>query len=172
MGLVFNRTFVFIVVPLTGMLCIPWLLTRRKIVRDLLCFTWLGVLALVLIAVLVRWKTAKTNLEKADYIGEYVVHRSHYPGAREEWQFEHFPFTISENDSICFYAIDKGRIREKYTRTISTTLGNTSKRLRLAMYQPTHHILASNPTTYRSAWSIYLVFHSPNINNVFFRKAH
>jgi hypothetical protein len=38
------------------------------------------------------------------------------------------------------------------------------------MEQPTHHIMTSNPTTYRSAWSFYLVFYSPKFNNVYFKK--
>jgi len=38
------------------------------------------------------------------------------------------------------------------------------------MQQPTHHIVTSNPTTYRSAWSFYLVFESPKFNNVYFKK--
>jgi len=38
------------------------------------------------------------------------------------------------------------------------------------MTQPTIHILASNPTTYRNAWNFYLVFNSPKFGNMFFKK--
>ena len=31
-------------------------------------------------------------------------------------------------------------------------------------------LLVENPTTYRSAWSFYLVFYSPKFNNVYFKK--
>ena len=45
-----------------------------------------------------------------------------------------------------------------------------SERLIIKMEQPTHHIMTSNPTTYRSARSFYLVFYSPKFNNVYFKK--
>ncbi len=38
------------------------------------------------------------------------------------------------------------------------------------MFDPTHHIMASNPTIYRSFKSFYLVFNSSKFNNVFFKK--
>src|SRR4051812_5379886 len=42
------------------------------------------------------------------------------------------------------------------------------RKLIINMEQPTHHILTSNPTTYRSAWSFYLIFNSPKFGNMFF----
>jgi hypothetical protein len=38
------------------------------------------------------------------------------------------------------------------------------------MPQPTHHILSSNPTTYRYPWDFHLVFYSPKFNNLYFKK--
>ena len=54
--------------------------------------------------------------------------------------------------------------------SIKTTTPYSSARLIIEMEQPTHHIMTSNPTTYRSAWDFYLVFKSPKFYNVFFEK--
>jgi len=38
------------------------------------------------------------------------------------------------------------------------------------MEQPTYHVVADNPTTYRSAQQFNLVFYSRYFNNVYFKK--
>lgn len=38
------------------------------------------------------------------------------------------------------------------------------------MPKPTHHVLATNPTIYRSVWGFTLVFNSPEFDNMFFTK--
>jgi hypothetical protein len=38
------------------------------------------------------------------------------------------------------------------------------------MEQPTHHIMTSNPTTYRGVWDFDLVFNSPAFDNMYFTK--
>src|SRR6185312_2821321 len=53
--------------------------------------------------------------------------------------------------------------RAYYKGKISTTAPYSSERLIVEMVQP-YHVLNTNPTLYRSAWSFYLVFNSPKYN--------
>ena len=172
MGFGFNLFFIFILVPLTGMLLIAWLLSRKLFIGKIIGFIWLGVFGLVLLSGIVRWLTSKTELEKDDYYGEYVVNRDYFKGRQTDWQYNNFRFEITDQDSIFFHVTDKEKIVKTYRGTIKTTNPeyHRSDRLIIEMEQPTHHILTSNPTTYRSAWSFYLVFNSPKFHNVFFKK--
>lgn len=170
MGFGFSLFFAFILLPLTGILLVIWLLTRYKIFGVIIGLIWLGIFGLVCLLSTIRWFTAKTHLEKKDYYGKYIVNRELYPGKQSDWQYDHFRFEIKDNDSIYFYVTDKEKILKTYKGAITTTKTYTSKRLIINMHQPTHHILASNPTTYRSAWNFYLVFDSTKFKNVFFKK--
>lgn len=172
MGFGFNLFFVFILVPLTGILLVTWLLTRKKIIGKTLGIIWLGIFGLMILSGTVQWLTDKTVLEQKDYYGQYIVNRDFFPGKQADWQYDNFRFEIKDNDSIYFYLTDKEKILKTYRGTIKTTDPSQyrSARLIIKMEQPTHHILTSNPTTYRSAWNFYLVFYSPKFNNVYFKK--
>jgi len=102
MGFVFNLFFVFILVPVTVIFLLIWLLTRKKIFGKTLGLIWLGIFGLVLLSGIIQWLTAKVELEKRDYYGEYIVNRDYFPGRQAEWQYENFRFEIKENDSINF----------------------------------------------------------------------
>ena len=84
--------------------------------------------------------------------------------------FPIFRFEIKNNDSIYFYVTDNEKIIKIYKGAISTIKGYISERLVINMDQPTHHILNSNPTIYRSTWDFYLVFNSGKFGNMYFRK--
>lgn len=172
MGFGFNLFFIFILVPLTGILLVIWLVTRKKIFGKAAGLIWLGIFGLALLSGTVQWLTAKKELKKEDYYGEYIVNRDYFPGRQADWQYESFRFEIKDNDSIYFYITDKERILKTYRGTITTTDPSqySSERLMINMEQPTHHILTTNPTTYRSAWSFYLVFQSSKFNNIYFEK--
>lgn len=170
MGFGFNLFFTFILLPLTLILLSTWLITRKKIVGKTLGLIWTGVLCLVMISGTIQWLTAKTLLKKKDYYGEYIVNRNYFSGKQADWQYKNFRFEIKENDSIYFYVTDKEKILKTYKGTISTVKPYNSERLKIHMEQPTHHILSSDPTIYRSSWSFYLVFNSPKFNNVYFKK--
>jgi hypothetical protein len=170
MGFGFNLFFVFILVPLTGILLVIWLLTSKNIFGKTVGLIWLGIFGLVLLSGIVQLLTAKKELKKKDYYGEYIVDRGYFPGRQADWQYENFRFEIKENDSIIFYVTNKEKILGTYRGTITTTKPYGSDRLIINMEQPTHHIIRSDPTTYRSAWSFYLVFYSPIFNNVYFKK--
>ena len=172
MGFGFNLLFILILVPLTGILMVIWLCSRKLFVVKILGLIWLGVAGLVTLVTISIWSTSKTMLGKADYYGEYVINRNYFKGEQTDWQYNHFRFEIATNDSIIFYVTDKEKILKTYRGTIKTTdpRNYNSARLIIEMEEPKHHILASNPTTYRSAWDFYLVFKSPKFYNVFFEK--
>jgi len=59
MGFGFNLFFIFILVPLTGILCVTWLLTRKKIFGKALGLIWIGIFGLALLSGIVQWLTEK-----------------------------------------------------------------------------------------------------------------
>lgn len=170
MGFGFNLFFAFILIPLTGLFLVIWFFTKKKIIGKTLGWIWLGIFGLLMLSEIARFLTAKTILEKKDYYGEYIVNRDYFPGKQSDWQYEHFRFEIKDNDSIYFYVTDKASILKTYRGIITTIKPDRSERLVIHMEQPTHHIVMENPTTYRSAWSFFLVFHSSKFNNLFFKK--
>tara|TARA_B100001057_G_scaffold227987_1_gene228259 strand:- start:1450 stop:1980 length:531 start_codon:yes stop_codon:yes gene_type:complete len=170
MGFGFNLFFIFILVPLTGILLIVGLLTKKRLIGKMLGFIWLGIFGLVFLSGIIQWLNSKTELEKEDYHGEYIINRDYFEGEQTDWQYEHFRFEITEEDSLFFYVTDREKILKTFRGTIKTTAPYRSARLMIEMDEPTHHILSSNPTTYRSAWDFYLVFESPKFHNLFFEK--
>lgn len=170
MGFGFNLFFILILVPSTGILLIVWLLSRKLLIGKILGLIGLGVFGLVLLSGIVRWLSSKTELDKEDYYGEYVISRSHFNGTQADWQYNHFRFEITDEDSMYFYVTEREQVLKTYRGTIRTTGAHPSERMIIEMEQPVHHILTSDPTTYRSAWDFYLVFQSPQFFNVFFEK--
>ena len=164
--------FLFILVPLTGFIAFLGFLTDKKIYGKILLYFCLGLIGLFILGTTIRLLTDKKELRKKDYYGQYIVNRFYFPGRQADWQYERFRFEIKDNDSIYFYITAKEKILKIYRGTITATDPSqySSERLIINMVQPTHHILTSNPTTYRSAWSFYLVFYSPKFNNVYFKK--
>ncbi|WP_198342274.1 hypothetical protein [Pedobacter psychrophilus] len=116
--------------------------------------------------------TSKTELNKNDYYGHYIINRDFFPGRQANWQYETYRFEIKKNDSIYFYVTNKEKILKTYRGTIQTTDPSqySSERLIINMEQPIHHILKTDPTTYRSSWNFYLVFYSEKFNNLYFKK--
>lgn len=149
-----------------------WAISKNKTFGKIVVYFWLGIFCLFIIGTLMNIFIKKTELSKKHYYGTYIVDRDFFKGSQADWQYKHYRFEINENDSIYFYETNNEKIVKTYTGTITTTNPKfyDSDRLIIKMDQPTHHILTSNPTTVRSAWSFYLVFNSPKFNNVFFKK--
>ena len=135
MGFGFNLLFVFILVPLTGILLVTWLLTRKKIYGSALAIIWVTIFGLILLSFILRWFTEKTILDKKDYYGEYIVNRDYFPGKQADWQYNNFRFEIKNNDSIYFYVTDEEKILKTYRGTITTTQSYNSERLIIRMDQ-------------------------------------
>lgn len=162
--------FLFILAPITGILLIACLWTSDRIYLKIAGYLWLGLLCLFIIGTCLRKLTDIKVLKKSDYYGTYIINRDYFPGRQADWQYENYRFEIKENDSIYFYITNKEKIVKTYKGIISTVNHTESERLIIKIDQPTHHILNSNPTIYRSAWSFKLVFYSTKFNNVCFKK--
>jgi len=162
--------FLFVLAPLTVIFLLAWMVSGQKIFGNIIGLFWFGLIVLFVIGTICRLLTDKKVLKKEDYYGEYIVNRDYFPGKQADWQYNNFRFEIKENDSIYFYVTDNEKILKTFRGSITTTKNYSSERLIINMEQPTHHILTSNPTTYRSAWDFYLVFYSPLFNNVYFEK--
>lgn len=162
----------FILIPLIGISLVTLLLSKNVYIGKATGFIWLSVLGLILFFGIINWAMSKTELDKEDYYGSYVIHRDYFKGAQTNWQYDHFRFEITDEDSIFFHMINREKTLKTYRGIIKTTnpANYRSARLIVEMEQPTHHILTSNPTIYRSAWDFYLVFESPKFHNVFFKK--
>lgn len=100
MGFGFNLFFVLVLVPLTIILSVCWLLTRRNGYGKLLGLIWSGVIGLVFISLSIQALMAKKTLRKKDFYGEYVIDRTLFRGKQADWQYDNFHFEIKENDSI------------------------------------------------------------------------
>lgn len=170
MGFGFNLFFTFILVPATIILLLIWLFSKKQIFGKTLGIIWLSIFGFALFSYTVKVLTSKKELKKKDYYGQYIVDRDFFAGNQADWQYNNFRFEIMENDSIYFYVTENEKILQTFRGTITTTQLYSSERLIVNMQQPTHHIVTSNPTTYRSAWSFYLVFESPKFKNVYFKK--
>ena len=172
MGFGFNLFFMFIIVPLTGIVLLAWIVTGKSFFGKIIGLIFLAIFSLVLLVSTIHFFRSKTELSKDDYYGEYVVNRNYFAGKQADWQYENFRFEIKENDSIYFYVTNREKVLKTYRGTISTTDPNLYRSviLKINMEQPTHHILASNPTIYRNSWDFNLVFLSPKFNNVYFTK--
>ena len=64
MGFGFNLFFVFLLIPLTVILLVIWLLTRKKFFGNVIGFVWVGIFGFMFFALTVRWLTTKKELKK------------------------------------------------------------------------------------------------------------
>ncbi|MFL9843052.1 hypothetical protein [Flavobacterium rhizosphaerae] len=166
----FDLFFLFIVVPVIIILFILWLINPKKIFIKTIFGILIGLFSLIVLSGIFNFLRSKKVLSKDDYYGNYVIDKEIISGKQADWQYDHFRFEIKDNDSVYFYETDKNKILQTYRGSISTVKPYNSERLVLHMTQPTHHILSTNPTIYRSAWGFTLVFESPKFGNMFFVK--
>lgn len=172
MGFGFNLGVIFIVFLLTIILLLAWVVSQKNIFGRILLIIWGVIIGLVVLSTTVRWVFSKKELSRKDYYGEYIIDRNYFSGEQSDWQYNHFRFEITENDSVFFHVTEKEKITKTFKGVIKTTSpgDHASERLIIQMEQPTHHVLSANPTTYRETWSFFLVFYSPEYHNMFFRK--
>ncbi|MCW3788925.1 hypothetical protein [Plebeiibacterium sediminum] len=170
MGFGFNLGMIFIILPLSGLLLILWLITKKSLFVNALGIIWGLIVILVLISGATHFIFDKKKLKHKDFYGTYVIDRGFFKGKQADWQYDHFRFEITKDDSIFFYVTDKEEIKRTYKGTISTLKQYYSERLVINMEKPTHHIMISNPTIYRETWDFYLVFNSSKFYNMYFRK--
>jgi hypothetical protein len=170
MGAFFLMIFLGACLIATLILLIVVLVHKNKNIGIGLGIFWGAISLLFVIAYVLNWMNAKTVLEPEDYHGNYVIDRSYFSGEQSDWQYHHFRFKITEDDSIFFYVTENEEIIETYKGVVNYTSPYQSSRLIITMNKPTHHVVTSNPTTYRGSWSFFLVFESPKFSNMYFRK--
>lgn len=170
MFLLFKLLALFAVILAIIMLLLIASITRNKVImRFLVVLITLMALASCFLAFL-GWWNRKTILSGRDYVGHYIIDRSYFPGKNADWQYEHFRFEITKDDSIFFYKTEGDRVINTFKGTTSYPKPYGSARLRLSMKQPTHDIVLTNPTIYRDNWDFYMVFYSSDYGNMFFTK--
>lgn len=133
-------------------------------------FSLIGIAVLIGLFWILNLLTSKTVLSPNDYHGSYIINRDYFSGKQSDWQYNHFRFMITEEDSIYFYETKHEKIINTYKGTVSFTKNSRSTRLILKSLEPEHHVLSRNPTTYRDTWNFYLVFNSPKFYNMYFKK--
>ena len=170
MGFGFNLLFLFILAPLEVIFFVAWVILKKELYGKILLYSWICILVFLIAAVIIPLVTSKMRLKKEDFYGNYIIDRTKFSGKQADWQYDNFRFEIKSNDSIYFSVGNTDKGIQTFTGVISTLKPYRSERLVINMQQPTHHILATNPTIYRTSWSFYLVFNSSKFGNVFFTK--
>jgi len=169
MGFGFNL-FGFPILLLTTIgLLIYFFATKKKVVLAILVGLWgVTVLLFILAAITAHFRTS-IRLTKQDIVGEYRIDTNLYSGTNAKWQYEHFKFFISDNDSILFIVMKGKEIPNKfYKHKIKYSAGPPD--LWSIEADTTHHVIQHRPTLYRGHNKFYYVFHSDKFGNMFFRK--
>lgn len=167
-GLMLLQVLVFVVV--LGAFVLIAVITKKVWAARLLGLFLAGVAVLASVGSILNWAISKTVLDQEDYYGDYIVQRNYFPGNQADWQYNHYRFTITEQDSIFFFITEGADVLNTYRGTIRSVAPYGSARLILDMEEPIHHVMSDNPTTYRSAWSFRLVFCSTKFHNMYFEK--
>lgn len=170
MGFGFNLFFIFILFPLTIIFSIIGFVFGRKSFLKTIGYVWLLVLGLVTLSFTVRFFNEKKNLTNDDIYGEYIIDRSKFGGKQADWQYNHFRFEITTQNELIFLQTEKDKILKIAKVNISFAAAYKQPRINLHVDSTRHHIIAENPTLYRTVWSYYYVFHSAKFGNVFFKK--
>ncbi|WP_298153809.1 hypothetical protein [Flavobacterium sp.] len=170
MGFGFNLLFILVILPLSAVALMIWLFTRNKKWLKTMGAIWFFIVLAVFLVSLLQFVSSKTVPGIDDIRGKYVVDRRFFPGKQADWQYDHFRFEITDDDQFLFYVIEKDQILKTYRGAITYSDTYTPPRIALHFKQPTHHIIADNPTLYREVWSFYYVFHSEKFNNMYFKK--
>lgn len=160
-----------VLLPLTGILLLLWLITRKNIFGKIAGTLWLGLISLIILLYIVSIFTSKKEINKNDIYGEYVIDRNKCAGKQADWQYNHYRFKITEDNKIFFYVTENERIIKTIEGTVEIKEYYTpSPRLKINFDEPRFHIIQYNPTLYREIWSFYYVFYSDKFDNMFFTK--
>lgn len=165
----FGLGFIFVLLPLTVLLLILWVETGKRLLGIALGLMWLGAGGIFLLAVV---SESMSKLDPDDFYGEYVIDRTKFPGRQADWQYNHYRFEITPANELRFHVTDGRRIVRTYAVPITFTNLRATPHLVLQLDSSRYHILADNPTLYRTNGEFYYVFESPHFGNVFFTKGH
>lgn len=144
-------------------------LTKKKIFIKLSFVIWILVVVLFLIIILINFLNSKTNVEKNDYYGAYIIDKKKFKGENADWQYNHYRFEITKDDELNLYVTDKNKVLKIYKRKIEFKEGSASPHLKI-INENQNFILESEPTLYRNSCDFYLVFKTKPYSNMFFKK--
>ncbi|WP_131450860.1 hypothetical protein [Chryseobacterium sp. FH1] len=144
-------------------------LTKKKIFIKLSFGIWILVVILSLMIILSNFLNSKTNVEKNDYYGTYIIDNNKFKGENADWQYNHYRFEITKDDELNLYVTDKNKVLKVYKRKIEFIEGSASPHLKIINENP-NFILDSEPTLYRNSWDFYLVFKTKPYSNMFYKK--
>ena len=168
MGFGFNLFgFPLLILATVGLL-VYFLATKKKIALKILGGLWALSIIIFCLSLFMNKFRKPISLTKQDIIGEYRIDTNFYPGTNAKWQYEHFKFSITPNDSFRFYLLGKGRILKTYTYNLKYSSGPPE--LWSIVSDTTLKILKHPPTLYRGHNKFYYVIRSDNYGNMFFRK--
>jgi hypothetical protein len=169
--ILFAIAFIFIFfLAISILLWILKLIFKKKIFSTLNIGLWITFLILPFLIMILNFFNSKTQLDKEDIYGNYIINREKCAGKQADWQYNHYRFKITEDDKIFFYITEKENILKTIEGTVSYNIGYASPHIELNFEEPKFHILIENPTLYREIWTFYYVFESSKYGNMFFTK--
>lgn len=146
---------------------IYYIISKNKKALITILILVIGIILLFIFDTIARREPIKLNRE--GIIGEYRIDTTFYPGKNARWQYYHYRFSITENDSITLIHLNDSSIPiATYKYKIRYTDGppdiwsvDTNK---------AYHIVAHHPILFRSYNRFYYVLRSDKYGNMFFRK--
>ena len=105
---IFKFIYLLIAIGLTSILLLLGITNRQNASGRFAI--GLVVLFLIMIGSLAinHWWNSKTILDRNDYNGEYIIDRSYFKGDQADWQYNHYRFEVTKDDSI-FFHVTNGR---------------------------------------------------------------
>lgn len=169
MGFGFNLFgFPFIILSTAGLL-VYFFISRKKVALFLLGGMWLLCFLIFTVVIISGNFSRPILLTKEKIIGEYRIETKLFPGKNASWQYDHFRFIITKEDSILFFEKKPGSLIEKsFRHKLIYKVGPPD--LWTINVDSTHHVIQTSPTLYRSHNRFYYAFHSSKYGNMFFRK--
>jgi hypothetical protein len=168
MGLGFNL-FGFPILLLSSVgLIIYFFVTKRVIALKILGMLWGSAILIFAISSVIGNRRMPIRLTKEDIVGEYRIDTTFFPGANARWQYDHYKFFITGNDSIHFIVMKEKEIPiQVYRHRITYTAGPPAL---WSIVADTSDHLINQPILYRGHNKFYYVFRSKKFGNMFFRK--
>ncbi len=168
----FDFILYFVLLPLTVAFELFWLWLDEKVFKKLLYFFWMPTCAIAFIFLMFRLFSVEKNTDSIRQAlnGMYVVDRARFAGPQADWQYNHYRFEITPDDSLFLYVT----VHERVVKTIKTAftyhLTNNNPKITLQTPTPQHHLFRKRPILIQEGNSFYYVFFSKKYGNIFFTK--
>jgi len=174
MGFGFNLAIVFVFPALFFVSILIYNVGKNKRTIRIILICWGivvgGMLSLMAFVSVIKFFTEKKQLERNDIYGSYVIDRSMFSGKQADWQYNHFRFEITPQDSFKLYYMEKDRILKTYKAKVNF-LNGYEYRLTLKADSPGYHLIDPSPTLYRRIFSFYYAkVVACNFHFIFFRN--